>query len=58
MTNANIKLASKETIENCLFDFFENKDEVFNERSILKLPLKWQKGIEQNGAYLTEIVSL
>lgn len=47
------KLASREECENQLLEFFVNKDQDFYERGIMKLPLKWQQIIEQNGAYLT-----
>ncbi|CAK9819611.1 Histone-lysine N-methyltransferase SETMAR [Anthophora plagiata] len=47
------KLASREECENQLLEFFANKDQDFYERGIMKLPLKWQQIIEQNGAYLT-----
>ncbi|GFW92786.1 mariner Mos1 transposase [Trichonephila clavipes] len=49
------KLGSREDCKNRLLEFFANKDQDFYERSIMKLPLKWQKIIQQNGAYLTEI---
>ncbi|XP_014475533.1 PREDICTED: histone-lysine N-methyltransferase SETMAR-like, partial [Dinoponera quadriceps] len=44
------KLASREDCENRLLEFFANRDQDFYERGIMKLPLKWQKIIEQNGA--------
>ncbi|XP_017765117.1 PREDICTED: histone-lysine N-methyltransferase SETMAR-like [Eufriesea mexicana] len=46
------KLVSRETCENELVKFFTNRDENFFNRGIMKLPLKWTKVIEQNGAYL------
>lgn len=46
------RLASKEACENELVKFFTNKDEDFFNRGIMKLPSKWTKVIEQNGAYL------
>ncbi|CAK9811656.1 Histone-lysine N-methyltransferase SETMAR [Anthophora quadrimaculata] len=49
------KLASREDCENRLLQFFANKDQDFYERGIMKLRLKWQQIIEQNGAYLTQI---
>ncbi|XP_014480269.1 PREDICTED: histone-lysine N-methyltransferase SETMAR-like, partial [Dinoponera quadriceps] len=49
------KLASREDCENRLLEFFANKDQDFCERGIMKLLLKWQKIIKQNGAYLTQI---
>ncbi|GFV43235.1 histone-lysine N-methyltransferase SETMAR [Trichonephila clavipes] len=41
--------------ENRLLDVFVNKGEDFYERGIMKLPLKWQQIIQQNGAYLIQI---
>ncbi|GFW69683.1 mariner Mos1 transposase [Trichonephila clavipes] len=49
------KLRSREDCENRLLQFFANKDQDFYERDIMKLPLKWQQIIEQNGVYLTQI---
>lgn len=49
------KFASREDCENRLLEFFANRDQDFYERGIMKLPLKWQQIIEQNGAYLTQI---
>ncbi|GFX08933.1 mariner Mos1 transposase [Trichonephila clavipes] len=49
------KLGSREDCENQLLEFFANKDQDFYERGIMKLPLKWQLIIQQNGAYLTQI---
>ncbi|KAL9910473.1 histone-lysine N-methyltransferase SETMAR-like isoform 1-T5 [Glossina fuscipes fuscipes] len=49
------KLESREDCENRLLEFFANRDQDFYERVILKLPLKWQQIIQQNGAYLTQI---
>ncbi|GFV19144.1 histone-lysine N-methyltransferase SETMAR [Trichonephila clavipes] len=49
------KLGSREDCENRLLDVFANKDQNFYERDIIKLPLKWQQIIQQNGAYLTQI---
>nr|XP_031834418.1 histone-lysine N-methyltransferase SETMAR-like [Nomia melanderi] len=49
------KLASRKDCENRLLDFFVNKNQDFYNRGIMKLPLKWQQIIEQNGAYLTQI---
>ncbi|GFV73263.1 histone-lysine N-methyltransferase SETMAR [Trichonephila clavipes] len=47
------KLGSREDCENRLLEFFANKDQDFYERGIIKLPLKWQQILQQNGAYLT-----
>ncbi|GFX22647.1 mariner Mos1 transposase [Trichonephila clavipes] len=49
------KLGSREDYENLLLEVFTNKDQDFYERGIMKLPLKWQQIIYQNGAYLTQI---
>ncbi|GFW83550.1 transposase [Trichonephila clavipes] len=49
------KLGSREDSENRLLEFFANKDQDFYERGIMKLPLKWQQIIQQNGAYLTQM---
>ncbi|GFW53186.1 histone-lysine N-methyltransferase SETMAR [Trichonephila clavipes] len=46
------KLGSR---EDRLLEFFANKDQNFYERRIMKLPLKWQQIIQQNGAYLSQI---
>ncbi|GFU20631.1 transposase [Trichonephila clavipes] len=51
----NKKLESRENCENRLLEFFANKDQCFYERSIMRVPLKWQQIIQQNGAYLTQI---
>ncbi|GFW53538.1 histone-lysine N-methyltransferase SETMAR [Trichonephila clavipes] len=45
------KLGSREDCENRLLEFFTNKDQDFYERGIIKLPLKWQQIIQENGAY-------
>ncbi|GFW70062.1 mariner Mos1 transposase [Trichonephila clavipes] len=50
---SNKTLESREDCENRLLEFFANKDQDFYDRGIMKLPLKWQHIIEQNGAYLT-----
>ncbi|XP_076229679.1 mariner Mos1 transposase [Nomia melanderi] len=49
------KLASREDCENRLLEFLANRDRAFCESGIMKLPLKWQQIMEQNGAYLTQI---
>ncbi|GFU65800.1 histone-lysine N-methyltransferase SETMAR-like [Trichonephila clavipes] len=49
------KLGSSEDWENRLLEFFANEDQYFHERGIMKLILKWQQIIQQNGAYLTQI---
>ncbi|GFY10319.1 transposase [Trichonephila clavipes] len=49
------KSGSREDCENRLLDVFANKGQDFYERGIMKLPLKWQQIIQQNGAYLTQI---
>ncbi|GFW43754.1 histone-lysine N-methyltransferase SETMAR [Trichonephila clavipes] len=47
------KLGSREDWENRLLDVFASKCQDFYARGIMKLPLKWQQIIQQNGAYLT-----
>ncbi|GFS66708.1 transposase [Trichonephila clavipes] len=49
------KLGSREDCENRLLDVFANKGQHFYERVIMKLPLKLEQIIRQNGAYLTQI---
>ncbi|GFU52233.1 histone-lysine N-methyltransferase SETMAR [Trichonephila clavipes] len=49
------KLRSREDCENQLLEFFVNKNQDLCERGVMKLPLKWQQIIQQNGAYLTRI---
>ncbi|GFT55104.1 histone-lysine N-methyltransferase SETMAR [Trichonephila clavipes] len=49
------KLGSREDCENRLLEFFTKKDQYFYERCNIKLPLKWQQIIQQNGACLTHI---
>ncbi|XP_076166238.1 histone-lysine N-methyltransferase SETMAR-like [Ptiloglossa arizonensis] len=46
------RLGSREACENELVKFFTDRDEDFFNRGITKLPTKWTKVIEQNGAYL------
>ncbi|GFX18613.1 mariner Mos1 transposase [Trichonephila clavipes] len=46
------KLGSIEDCENRLLESFANKGQDFYKRGIMKLPLKWQQTIQQNGAYL------
>ncbi|GFY20231.1 transposase [Trichonephila clavipes] len=48
------KFGSREDCESRLLGTFANKGEDFYERGIMKLPLKWQQIIQQNGAYLTQ----
>ncbi|GFV58417.1 mariner Mos1 transposase [Trichonephila clavipes] len=47
------KLGPREDCEIRLLEFFANKDQYFYERSVMKLPLKKQEIIQQNGTYLT-----
>ncbi|GFW57333.1 histone-lysine N-methyltransferase SETMAR [Trichonephila clavipes] len=47
------KLGLREDCGNRLLEFFANKGQGFYERGNMKLPLKWQQIIQQNGAYLT-----
>ncbi|GFU81664.1 mariner Mos1 transposase [Trichonephila clavipes] len=51
------KLESREDCANLsrLLEFFANKDQDFCDRGIMKLPLKWQQIVQQNGAYLTQV---
>ncbi|GFW17149.1 transposase [Trichonephila clavipes] len=49
------KLGSREDCENQLLDVFANKGQDFDERGNMKLPLKRQQIMQQNGAYLTQI---
>ncbi|GFV87993.1 histone-lysine N-methyltransferase SETMAR [Trichonephila clavipes] len=49
------KLGSREDCVNRLLEFFANKDQNFNDRDIMKLPLKWQQIMHQNGVYLIRI---
>ncbi|GFU89197.1 histone-lysine N-methyltransferase SETMAR [Trichonephila clavipes] len=49
------KLGSREDCENRLLEFLANKDQDYYERDIMKIPLKWQQIIQQNGAYLSQI---
>ena len=36
------------------FSFFDDKDQKFYERGIMKLPKRWQKVIKQNGKYIID----
>ncbi|GFW37062.1 histone-lysine N-methyltransferase SETMAR [Trichonephila clavipes] len=47
------KLGSREDCENRLLDVFTNNGQDFHEKGIMKLPLKWQQIMQQNGTYLT-----
>ena len=40
------------TIERALEQFFAYEDKVFGEDGVMKLLLKWQKVVEQNGEYI------
>ncbi|GFV26601.1 transposase [Trichonephila clavipes] len=51
---SNTKLGSREDCENGLLEFFANKGKDFYERGKMKLPLKWEQLIQQNGTYLTK----
>ncbi|XP_014486335.1 PREDICTED: uncharacterized protein LOC106750469, partial [Dinoponera quadriceps] len=44
------KLTSREICGNRLLEFFANRNQDFYERSIMKIPLKWQQIINPNGA--------
>ncbi|GFV49334.1 histone-lysine N-methyltransferase SETMAR [Trichonephila clavipes] len=45
------KFGSREDCESRLQELFANKNQDFYERCFMKLPLKWQQIIPQNGAY-------
>ena len=47
------KLATRESCENWLSEFFDNREASFYKRCIMKLASRWELAIEQNGAYLT-----
>ncbi|GFU22624.1 transposase [Trichonephila clavipes] len=49
------KLGSSEDCENRLLELYANKDQYFYDRGIIKLPLKWQQIMQQNGAYWSQI---
>ncbi|CAD6994020.1 unnamed protein product [Ceratitis capitata] len=49
------EMASREACENRLTQFFANKEKVFYEEGVMMLPFQWQKVIEQDGEYLTQI---
>ncbi|KAM8707581.1 hypothetical protein ACLKA7_014675 [Drosophila subpalustris] len=46
-------LATRESCENWLSEFFGNREASFYKRGIIKLASRWELVIEQNGAYLT-----
>jgi len=46
--------ASEDFIKQHLDKFLAEKDGKFYERSIMKLPERWQKVIEQNGQYIID----
>ena len=46
-------LATRESSENWLSEFFDNREASFYKRGIMKLASCWELVIEQNGAYLT-----
>ena len=47
------KLATRESCEDWLAEFFDNREASFDKRGIMKLASRWEHVIEQNGAYLT-----
>ena len=47
------KLATRESCENGLSEFFDNREASFYKRGIMNLASRWELVIEQNGAYLT-----
>ncbi|GFV26014.1 histone-lysine N-methyltransferase SETMAR [Trichonephila clavipes] len=48
------KLGLREDCENRLPEFFASREQSFYERCIMKLLLKWQQIIQENGAYLNK----
>ena len=47
------KLATRESFENWLSEFFDKGEASFYKRGIMKLASRWELVIEQKGAYLT-----
>ena len=47
------KLATRESCENWLSEFFDNREASFYKRGIMKLASRWELVIEESGAYLT-----
>ena len=47
------KLATRESCDNWLSEFFDNSEASFYKRGIKKLASRWELVNEQNGAYLT-----
>ena len=47
------KLATTQSCENWLSEFFDNREASFYKRGIMKLASRWELVIERNGAYLT-----
>ena len=43
-----------EDVKTHLVQFFDDKDQYFYELRIMKLTIRWQKFIEQNGQYIIE----
>ncbi|GFV48393.1 histone-lysine N-methyltransferase SETMAR [Trichonephila clavipes] len=49
------KLGSREDCENRVLEVFANKGQDFYGRGNMKLSVKWQQVIQQNGTYLNQI---
>ncbi|GFS48084.1 histone-lysine N-methyltransferase SETMAR [Trichonephila clavipes] len=49
------KLGSRKDYENRLLEFFANKGQYLYERGNMKLALKWQQFLQQNGTYFIQI---
>ena len=47
------KLATRESCENWLSEFFDNREASLYKRGVMLVASRWQLVIEQNGAYLT-----
>ena len=43
-----------EAVKSHLVQVFDDKDQKFYERGIMKLPERWQKVIEKNGKYIID----
>ena len=46
---------SNEAVKNELIQFFASRNKTFNESGIMKLTERWQKVIEQNCQYITQV---
>ena len=52
------KFKNYDDVKSYLIQFFAYKNKKFYEREIIMLPERWQKVIDQNGQYITELVLL